>query len=55
MKSTIKRTTVALKPEIIKKADKLLQQYSMMYNVSLNRTQVIDLLINEAYGELLAE
>ncbi|WP_154663224.1 hypothetical protein [Bacillus massiliigorillae] len=54
MKQTNKRTTVSLKPVIIKKADELLQEYNMRFNVSLNRTQVIELLVNEAYGELLA-
>lgn len=51
---TYKKTTVALKPEIIQKANELQQRYRMDLNLSLHRTQLVELLINEAHARLVA-
>ena len=50
-----KKTTVALKPEIINKADTLRHQYKMDLNLTIHRSQLVELLINEAYARLVAE
>lgn len=52
---SVNKTTVALKTEVVKKANELMRVYKTDLNMTIHRTQLVELLINEAYSRLVAE
>lgn len=52
---SVNKTTVALKPEVVKKANELMQVYKTDLNMTIHRTQLVELLINEAYSRVVAK